>query len=73
MGEVRVWRGNTRLTAKMPAFAKERRFGGCTERHGDEPIRIWEGIWVMGLAKGTQMIERAVRGRGRWENTRKGI
>jgi len=40
---------------------------------GDEPIRIWEGIWVMGLAKGTQMIERAVRGRGRWENARKGI
>jgi hypothetical protein len=39
----------------------------------DERIRIWERIWVMGLAMGRERVERAPRGRQRWVNARKDI
>jgi hypothetical protein len=39
----------------------------------DERVRIWEGIWVMGSATEVKMVERAARGRRRWENARKDI
>ena len=45
---------------------------GKVERGGmeDEPVRIWEGTWVMGLG---EMVEMVLRGRQSWENARKDI
>jgi hypothetical protein len=39
-------------------------------RMEDERIRIWEGVWVMGLAAGRERFDRAARGRRRWESAR---
>jgi hypothetical protein len=39
----------------------------------DERIRIWEGIWMVGLATGRERVERAPRGRRHWENAQTDI